>query len=141
MKQVSCATIIVNDANEFLGCVPYGKKDKLDLPKGIQEGTEHILETAIREVLEETGIKISINKLKYIGHFAYLPKKDLEIFIYNYNYNIHKLSCNSTFELYGKQVKEIIGYKSVSLLDYVSIRTLFYKNLSQILIEIFNNKF
>ena len=43
--------------------------DDWSLPKGKREPGEHLLETAVREVAEETGIRVILGRL--LGHASY----------------------------------------------------------------------
>ena len=51
-------------------------------PGGGVKGTESIFETAIREVFEETGMKIILDKIVYIRQFIYYDQEENNIIIY-----------------------------------------------------------
>ena len=51
-----------------------------DIPKGIPEPDETPRDTAAREVLEETGLRLDPKALLDLGRFAYRPRKDLHLF-------------------------------------------------------------
>lgn len=128
MKITSCGVIVHYD-NYILGCVPFGQKNGLDIPKGQSEQIETGLQTAVRELYEETGIRASRRDLKDLGTFKYLPGKDLNLFSYKYNFDISKCKCSSYFDYNGKSVPEIVGYKKV---DFSEIH-FYYKSLQPIL--------
>jgi len=133
MKTVSSGVIIYNDTH-VLGCVPYGKKNMLDIPKGQMNDGELPVDAAIRETYEETGLQLHKSKLNYLGLFQYNKNKNLYLFSCKMNFDIHKLYCSSTFEMYGKQVPEMIGYKQIEIDNYYEIEMYFYPSLSKILI-------
>ena len=61
--------------------------------------------------------------------FQYLKTKDLYVYLMFVDCDIHELYCDSKFELHGKMVNEIVGYKWTD--DY----RLFYKSLQPIIQE------
>lgn len=109
---LSCG-FLIRDINTglYLGCVPYGSKDGLcDLPKGQQEEGERKIETALRELKEETGIT-AVSNVHELGWVPYVKGKDLYIFTADADVDIEKLTCNSTFQRYGKDFPEMSNYK------------------------------
>lgn len=71
-----------------------------DIPKGkVDEGEENI-EAAKRELFEETGIEVNLNNLEHIALMEYLPKKNLDLYLYKLK-NLPDLStivCHSMVE-------------------------------------------
>lgn len=57
-KEKSCGAVVINDKNEVL--LVYHNAGHISFPKGHMEANEKEVETAYREVLEETGIEIEI---------------------------------------------------------------------------------
>ena len=57
-KEKSCGAVVINDKNEVL--LVYHNAGHISFPKGHVENNETEVETAYREVLEETGIEIEI---------------------------------------------------------------------------------
>lgn len=51
-------------------------------PGGGVEGTESIFETAQREVFEEAGITVKLDKIVYIRQFIYLAQEENNMIIY-----------------------------------------------------------
>ena len=75
MKQEkSCGCIVINDKNEVL--LVHHNKGHWDFPKGHVEIGETEVETAIREVKEETNIDVEVNE-KYRYIVEYSPKEDV----------------------------------------------------------------
>jgi len=138
MKELSAGVIIKNSKDQILGCAPYGKSGVFDIPKGHVEENENFANAAVREVLEETGIELnSVSDIKPLGKFHYNKYKDLVLFYHEGDYDTNKMKCTSYFELYGKNVPEMIGYKWIDIED---IQKYFYKSLSPVLIKIINYK-
>ena len=73
-KEKSCGCIIINDENEVL--LIHHNAGHWDFPKGHMEEGETEVETAIREVKEETNIDVEINK-DYRYSTKYSPKEDV----------------------------------------------------------------
>lgn len=107
-KNTTCA-VLIKVGNEFLVCHPTGAgwiKD-WSLPKGMKDEGETEEQAARREVLEETGIKLTGN-LKFLGKGPYRPHKDLALFETELSHKPTNLVCNSYFTIYsGKSIKEV----------------------------------
>lgn len=75
MKQEkSCGCIVMNEKNEIL--LVHHNLGHWGLPKGHMEAGETEVETAIREVKEETNIDVEVNeKFRYTQ--IYSPKEDV----------------------------------------------------------------
>lgn len=75
MKQEkSCGCIVINDNNEVL--LIHHNAGHWDFPKGHVEEGETEVQTAIREVKEETNIDVEVNE-KYRYTIEYSPKEDV----------------------------------------------------------------
>lgn len=75
MKQEkSCGCIILNNKNEVL--LIHHNAGHWDFPKGHVEDGETEIQTAIREVKEETNIDVEVNE-KYKYSTKYSPKEDV----------------------------------------------------------------
>ena len=75
MKQEkSCGCIIINDKEEVL--LVHHNKGHWDFPKGHVESGETEVETAKREVKEETNIDVEVNE-EYRYSTKYSPKEDV----------------------------------------------------------------
>lgn len=77
-NMVTCG-VLVTDGTRYLICHPTGGK-WWDLPKGKQDPGETLLETAVRELREETDIAATDSQLEYLGTFDYRPEKRLALF-------------------------------------------------------------
>ena len=75
MKQEkSCGCIVINDRKQVL--LVHHNAGHWDFPKGHIEEGETEIQTAIREVKEETGIEVQIDgDYRYVT--SYSPKKDV----------------------------------------------------------------
>jgi 8-oxo-dGTP pyrophosphatase MutT (NUDIX family) len=116
-KALSCGTII-SDGKFILAIRPFGRKDlpgSYDLPKGHWEEGEELPETAVRELLEETGFVVPQEWLVDLGRYEYVPLKGLHLFFCAVDAlpQISTLKCTTFFDYKGKQVPEAIGYKWV----------------------------
>ena len=132
MKQVTAGVLIQNSKGQILGCIPFGKGDVFDIPKGHVDSGEDNFVAAIREVREETSIELRKSDIEFLGQFHYNKYKDLALFYHRGEYDVSKLSCSSLFTFYGREVPEMIGYKWIDVKD---IENSFYKSLGPILTQ------
>jgi predicted NUDIX family NTP pyrophosphohydrolase len=124
-KQTSSAVIIYDPVKQvILAEHPTGRKWHNDdgtpstgvfsLPKGLVEEGEDPVETAIREIKEETDIDLELKRLHYLGKYKYIKYKDLEMFFYPIKedeIDIKKCKCNSFFDgPKGKKLPEVNGF-------------------------------
>lgn len=130
------AGVIIHNGESILGCVPFGRKNLLDIPKGQLKENEEPINAAIRETKEETGIALSRSNLKYLGLYDYIKNKKLHLFSAFDNFDLNQLYCSSTFDYNGKQVPEMIGYKLINIKDTYLMYQYFYPSLSKILIPL-----
>ena len=83
-KEKSCGCIIINNNNKVL--LVYEKRkgrDFWDFPKGHMEEGENEIETAIREVKEEVGLDVEINKEKrYVLNYIIRDEIDKTTVLY-----------------------------------------------------------
>jgi len=102
----SSGIFIFNNKNEVCICHPTGTKWGWSIPKGHIDDKETKLETALREVLEETNIDLYDfrDNIIYIGEQQYVSKKKtLYAFFYKYKTDIKfDLKCNSYVPLDSK---------------------------------------
>lgn len=117
-RMISCG-FLIKDTNtgKYLGCHATGRKDRyLDLPKGCLKVGDNELDTAIRELEEETGIKLSGNEdIKDLGKHESRPEKDLHIYYIEMPIDIDTLHCDSTFvdKYTGKEKPEMDYFELV----------------------------
>lgn len=132
MKDLSSGIIIVNEFCEILmGRTQGTNPAQYDIFKGLHEPDESVLETAIRECYEESGLIIKKDSVIDLGQQPYNSSKDLHIFITYSPENLidlKTLKCISTYySMYRKQwYPEISGYRWVSIdsIDYLCCKSL-----------------
>jgi len=99
MKKLSVGVIITNGIN-FLSIHPTNTMN-FDIPKGMAEKGENTIDTAIREVYEETGIDLNEyrNCLQPIGYFHYNDVKDIFVYLLILDKlpDVNTMKCISTF--------------------------------------------
>lgn len=76
---VSCGTLVIDRQRRLLLChITHSRY--WDLPKGMQDAGELPLETAQRELREETGLVFDTAMFEEIGEFDYRADKRLHLF-------------------------------------------------------------
>lgn len=119
-KMITAAVVIIDDDGYILGCHATGRPVNwgYDFPKGCVEEGETDLEGALRELQEETGLRIAAGEGQIIdaGIHHHNKEKNIHIFIYKVKEmpDINTLKCESYFERKGKEVPEVDGYKIIS---------------------------
>lgn len=112
--------LILTNGVEFLGVRPTGQTF-YDLPKGMRDEGENLKDTVLREVKEETGLNLYKYRaaLSDQGRFHYRINKDVHVFILLLPElpSVSEMKCVSTFELYGRRIPEVNGYKYFSFDD------------------------
>jgi 8-oxo-dGTP pyrophosphatase MutT (NUDIX family) len=78
VKVVSCGVVMLNARREVFACHTTGTP-RWDLPKGVQDPGESALQTALREVWEETSLALEPQMLCDLGLYDYLPAKRLHL--------------------------------------------------------------
>lgn len=121
--KTSCALLMSDGTSIIAGRGP-GKPDakhSYDIAgKGCVDPGEDHLDTAIRELKEETGISLPSSRRKYVydlGVHRYIAKKDLHVFLLSVDQlpSVDTLFCESTFESYGRELPELAEFKLVPL--------------------------
>jgi len=103
IKEKSCGCIVINDKNEVL--LVHHNSGHWDLPKGHVEEGETEVQTAKREVKEETNIDVKVNE-KYRYTIEYSPKEGvMKEVVYFLASNI-----NDNREAQIKEVSEVKWY-------------------------------
>ncbi len=109
-----------NEQIEFLLLKPggpfYKNKDEgsWTIPKGSSKEGEELIETALREFEEETGISLISSSLKYLGKFKTSKIKSVEVFFSCEAIDIAKLTSNQ-FEI--EYPKNSGNFKSFSEIE------------------------
>ena len=125
MKQEkSCGCIVMNEKNEIL--LVHHNDGHWDLPEGHMEAGETEVDTAIREVKEETNIDVEVNE-KYRYTTKYSPK---ETVMKEVVYFLAKNTSNSK-KPQLEEVSEVKWYKFDE-----AIETITYNNSKEILLNL-----
>jgi 8-oxo-dGTP pyrophosphatase MutT (NUDIX family) len=98
-KLTSCGVLVTDRASLLLGHATHSPR--WDIPKGIAEPGETFAAAAARELDEETGLIVPSHELRDLGVHAYLPGKDLALFLWTPPRmpDAGTLTCRSTFQL------------------------------------------
>jgi 8-oxo-dGTP pyrophosphatase MutT (NUDIX family) len=118
-KKLSCGVLVINKYRELL-VLHVSTQTFWDIPKGTQEDGETPIETALRELKEESSIEAFAGDLIDIGFYNYNKYKDLWLFVMPVeDIDIKSLSCDSTFLSRDTEVPEVDDFQMVSF-DCVS---------------------
>jgi 8-oxo-dGTP pyrophosphatase MutT (NUDIX family) len=98
-KFTSCGVIVTDGRQVLLGHAT--RSPRWDIPKGIAEPNETFATAAVRELFEETGLRVREAELRDLGAHAYLRDKDLALFAWMPDRlpAPGELICSSTFAL------------------------------------------
>lgn len=90
-----------------------------DLPKGLIDGGESSRNAAVRELFEETGLRINANALIDCGVHCYKPHKNVHVWKYMTTNmpDPTKLKCTSVFHKYGKPLPEVDDHDVIDIND------------------------
>lgn len=120
-REKSCGCIVLNDKNQVL--LIHHNAGHWGLPKGHVEEGETEVETAIREVKEETNIDVEVNT-SYRYSLSYSPKEDVMKDV------IFFLANNTTNNI-KEQIEEVQEVKWFEFDDAINIIT--YDNSRELL--------
>ena len=100
-KKLSCG-FLVKDTNtgKYLGCHPTGQPSGVyDIPKGCKAVGADDLDTACRELREETGLEVFpySDNIEDLGIHNQKRDKNIHLFKVEIPIELEKLSCDSTF--------------------------------------------
>lgn len=135
IKTLSCGIILVNKKSEIL-LIHATSQWHWDIPKGTKLPGETEIQTAIRELKEETGIILTPEALEDISYHEYNSHKDLWLFIGKMpDINMDSLICSSKYMLHGQLIPEAdkFGMFHHSLVSEYCCRSLvraFEKNIA-----------
>lgn len=132
-KALSCGFIVfARETGMVLACHPFGHPGgpdmAYDIPKGHLEDGETPIETAKRELKEETGIVLPDDApIHEIGHVPYQTKKALHLFSTSLPSSMlqpDRLRCESTFS-------DESGHERIEIDSYIlaGAPDVFFKNL------------
>lgn len=124
----TCAMTIINEYNEVLAVHPTGLGSIYSLPKGINEPDEDYIDTAYRELYEETNIDMNdimispyptetIHEVDRFFYYKHKNKKMKGFYIFLPKYIIDKieLKCYSYVNKHNKSFPEVDEYKWLSI--------------------------
>lgn len=133
-KSISCGVIITDGTHIVLGHTTNGKF--WDIPKGGMDKGETYLQTAIRELHEETGLQIDSTVLVPLKIYHYRPKKDLMLFIWSVTTmpDPTTLFCKSEFTNEKKQKQPELDAFMIATFDQAS--TLLNPDLARIVMSV-----
>ena len=103
----TCGTLVTDGTLLLLGHAT--GSPRWDIPKGMLEPGEDPREAAARELAEETGLRVKLDELTDLGVHAYLPRKNLALFLWRVPGmpDPADLVCTSTFvDRRGRTVPE-----------------------------------
>ncbi len=116
--KTSCG-LLFTDGKSLLLC-HVTNKPQWDIPKGVAEPEETLLQCLFREVKEETGIVFDDSEQEAIidlGIFKYLRDKQLHLFLFETETeklpDVSLMACNSTFIQYETEYPEVDAFKYV----------------------------
>jgi len=114
-KSTSCGVIITDGKVILLGHSTGNKH--WDIPKGGMDKGETVIETALRELEEETSIVLTENDVVDLGHQEYTPRKDLHLFLYRTDDlpPLNKIVCTSLCQRGENMVPELDFFEYVLL--------------------------
>ena len=112
---VSCGTLVVDGEKRLLLCHVTGTA-KWDIPKGMQDTGEDLLEAAMRELREETGLVFPPGRFTELGRFEYRRDKQLHLYRVDVGATLPGLDhlvCTSYFphHVTGKPTPETDGFR------------------------------
>jgi len=118
---VSCGTLVVDGEKRLLLCHVTGTA-KWDIPKGMQDPGEGLLEAAMRELREETSLVFAPERFTELGRFDYRRDKQLHLYRVDVGDTLPTLDhlvCRSYFphHVSGKPTPEMDGFRWATRLE------------------------
>ena len=119
-KQTSCGVIVTDGKRLLLGHAT--GSPRWDIPKGVAERGETFVAAAVRELLEETGLRALETDLRPLGVHAYRKGKDLALFCWPSPElpDPKQLVCTSHFQMGSRWVPEFDRFGLFSRDDAVA---------------------
>jgi predicted NUDIX family NTP pyrophosphohydrolase len=143
-KTLSCGVVVLNEHGGVLLCHATETRH-WDIPKGMGEGDETPLVTALREMDEETGVVIDGARLLDLGRFDYRADKTLHLFaarVTTDEVDIEACFCRSMFPSFrdGRMIPEMDAFRWVEparVAEYASgsLNRLFETRLSLVALD------
>jgi len=110
--KTTCGIIIIQN-KKILMCHSTGNSH-WDLPKGLKDENETDIQTAIRELKEETSFIVTENELEFLGTQKFNKEKFISLFKYigSKVFNEKEAVCNSFFiNFKGKEMPEADAFE------------------------------
>lgn len=111
---ISCGTLVRNGAGALLLCHVTGTA-KWDIPKGMVDPGETLLQAAMRELREEAGLAFDPERFVDLGLFDYRRDKRLQLFLVHAGdeVDLKQLACTSFYPdpKTGKPTPEADGFR------------------------------
>jgi 8-oxo-dGTP pyrophosphatase MutT (NUDIX family) len=131
---VSCGVLVINRRRELLLC-HVTHTANWDIPKGVQDPGESTLETAVRELREESGLDFAPDRFVELGEYNYRRDKKLHLYRVDTGNELESLShlvCHSYFphHLSGKPTPEMDGFRWATR---AQMRELCWPRMAQVL--------
>jgi 8-oxo-dGTP pyrophosphatase MutT (NUDIX family) len=133
-KQTSCCVIVTDRNRLLLGHAT--RSPRWDIPKGLADPGETFVAAAVRELFEETGLRVTTAELRALGVHRYLRDKDLALFCWMPAAMpaLDALNCSSKFVLpNGASVPE---FDCFGLFTWDEAFGKVGKNLARVLAEV-----
>ena len=114
----TCGTLVTDGTHLLLGHAT--GSPRWDIPKGMLEPGELPRQAAVRELAEETGLHVPPDELIDLGLHAYLPRKNLALFMWRVAVmpDPAVLVCTSLFvDRWGRTVPEFDRFAVVDYRD------------------------
>lgn len=101
--KITCGTIVTDGKNILLGHSTGNMH--WDIPKGMLDSGETVIQAAQRELFEETGIKAEIHNLIFLHQQKYTKEKEICLFLLKYDKlpDIKNIKCHSMVYPEGKE--------------------------------------
>ncbi len=135
-RRISCGVIVTDGERILLGHAT--RSPRWDIPKGLAEPDEPLAAAAVRELFEETGLRVPGSELRDLGVHAYLRDKDLAVFRWEpaTKPTVEQLRCASTFALPGGAL--VPEFDRFGLFTWDDALTRVGKNLARVLAQVRN---
>ena len=130
-KSTSCGVLVTNGKVLLLGHSTGNKH--WDIPKGSMDEGETVLQTALRELKEETNISLSPTDVVDLGLYSdYTPRKKLHLFLYKTNNlpELSTISCKSMCQRGNEWIPELDAFKYIK---FYKINQYVTKNMNRTL--------
>ena len=137
MAVVSCGTLIIDGQGRILLCHATGTHH-WDIPKGLQDPGETTLQTAQRELMEETGLSFDASLFEDLGPFKYRSDKQLHLYRVHVGddlCSLDHLHCTSHFphHVTGKPTPEADAFQWCTRDE---VRTMCWPRMAQVLLSL-----